>query len=49
MFGLIRLVILCAIAFIAGVLYERYNIKQACDALDGVASNGLCVVEDSLQ
>lgn len=46
MFGLIRLVILCAVAFVAGVLYERNNTRQACDALDGLSTNGLCVVAD---
>ena len=49
MFGLIRLVILCAVAFVAGVLYERHNVNQACDALDGLASNGLCLVKDVQQ
>lgn len=49
MFGLLRLIVLCAVAFVAGILYERYNIKQACGALDGIVSNGLCLVKDPLQ
>jgi len=49
MFGLIRLTVLCAVAFVAGVLYERYNIKQSCDIIEGVTSNGVCLVKDSVQ
>lgn len=34
MFGLIRLVIACLIAFVAGVMFERHNQSEAC-AQDG--------------
>lgn len=49
MFGLIRLVILCAVAFVAGVLYERHNVTQVCTARDGLSANGLCVIQDISQ
>jgi len=44
MFGLIRLVILCAVAFVAGVFYERQNVSTTCEAVGGQKSGGLCVV-----
>lgn len=47
MFGLVRLVILCAVAFVAGVLYERHNTGETCDTLGGRSANGLCLVKDT--
>jgi len=49
MFGLIRLIVLCAIAFVTGVLYERHNVTQACTAIEGHATNGLCLVRNVSQ
>ena len=46
MFRLIRLVIFCAVAFIAGVLYERANTSAACDAVSGFSVNGLCITSE---
>jgi hypothetical protein len=43
MFRLIRLVILCMIAFVLGVFYERQNVHTACTALGGEMINGLCL------
>ncbi len=42
MFGLIRLPILLAIAFIVGVFFERSNQREAC-AQRGEWLDGLCV------
>jgi hypothetical protein len=36
MFRLIRLVVLLLAAFVAGMLYERGHLKQACETLGGV-------------
>ena len=41
MFGLIRLVILCAIAFVAGVLFERNNFRAECAEI-GEWDAGFC-------
>lgn len=46
MFGLIRLPILCAIAFVGGMIYERGNVRAACDAVDGFSVNGLCIAPE---
>ncbi|WP_167853527.1 hypothetical protein [Roseovarius aestuariivivens] len=42
MFGLIRLVIFAALAFVAGVLYERSDQRGECP---GTYRAGLCYVE----
>ena len=42
MFGLVRLVVFAAVAFVAGVLYERHNASEACDAAGGQFARGLC-------
>lgn len=44
MFGLIRLVVLCGVAFIAGVLYERHGAREACPPI-GVWQNGMCFIQ----
>lgn len=44
MFGLIRLVILCAVAFVAGVLYERNGAREACPPI-GIWQNGICIIQ----
>lgn len=49
MFRLVRLVVLCMMAFVAGVFYERLNAKEAFDAIGGLDSHGLCVVKDAVQ
>lgn len=41
MFGLIRLVILCAVAFVAGVFFERNNFRSEC-AKVGDWQQGFC-------
>lgn len=40
MFGLIRLAVLCLMAFAAGVFFERSNQREACTLSGGVWSNG---------
>ncbi len=49
MFGLIRLVILCAAAFVAGVLFERHNVTLACTAQGGQPTDGLCLLGTGVQ
>ena len=49
MFRLVRLVVLCMMAFVAGVFYERLNAKEACDAIGGVETNGLCITTGAQQ
>ncbi len=44
MFGLLRLPILLAIAFIVGVFFERSNQSEACEVI-GQWRDGLCVTE----
>ena len=44
MFGLLRLPILLAIAFIVGVFFERSNQREACEGV-GQWRGGLCVTE----
>ena len=48
MFGLFRLVILCAIAFLAGVLFERNDAREACEAT-GEWQDGLCTIKEGAQ
>lgn len=42
MFGLVRLVILCLIAFVAGVLFERQAQTKRCAEAGGVWNNRIC-------
>ena len=44
MFGLLRLPILLAIAFIVGVFFERSNQREACEGV-GQWRGGLCVTD----
>ncbi len=44
MFGLLRLPILLAIAFIVGVFCERSNQREACEVI-GQWRDGLCVTD----
>ncbi len=46
MFNLIRLPILCAIAFVGGMIYERVNVREACDVVGGFSVNGLCMTPE---
>ncbi len=45
MFRLIRFVILCMLAFVAGVFYERKNTADACKAVGGEMVAGLCIAQ----
>ncbi|MFN3208832.1 MAG: hypothetical protein ACE369_07495 [Roseovarius sp.] len=49
MFGLIRLVVLSSLTFVAGVFFERHNVSEACTAQGGLATDGLCVVSEARQ
>ncbi|MEM1350787.1 MAG: hypothetical protein AAGF27_00505 [Pseudomonadota bacterium] len=42
MFKPIRMLILAALAFIAGVLFERQNATERCTAAGGTVTDGLC-------
>ena len=42
MFSLIRTAILVMIAFVAGLLFERSQTGEMCDAAGGTMSAGLC-------
>lgn len=42
MFGLFRTLLIAMIAFVAGVLYERHNQSELCDAAGGTWRSGLC-------
>lgn len=46
MFRLVRLTVLFIATFVAGTLYERYNIKRICAAVDGQAVNGVCYAQE---
>ena len=46
MFRLLRLIIFTAFAFIAGVLYERSNAEEACNAGGGLWIDNICVGRD---
>jgi len=35
MFRVVRLVVFCLVAFVAGVFYERANQKDLCTSIDG--------------
>ncbi|MEM9500037.1 MAG: hypothetical protein AAGA28_19120 [Pseudomonadota bacterium] len=43
MLRLIRLVLLCGAAFVAGVFFERGNARDTCNGL-GEWRDGLCIV-----
>lgn len=43
MFGIFRTLILIAVAFVAGVLFERNNQKTLCDEIGGTWRVGVCV------
>lgn len=42
MFGIVRLVILCLIAFVAGVLFERQAQAERCLAAGGLWTSRVC-------
>ena len=42
MFGLIRTVVLIAVAFVGGLLFERGQAADACDGSGGVMRDGIC-------
>lgn len=42
MFGLIRTMILVMIAFVAGLLFERDNVADACVGAGGTIQDGVC-------
>ncbi|MCI5042459.1 MULTISPECIES: hypothetical protein [Donghicola] len=44
MFGLIRLPFLLAVAFVAGMMYERSEKGKLCDEIGGTTRNGLCIM-----
>ena len=41
MFRLIRLVVFVGIAFVAGILYERFNAPEKCEIRGGKYIDGL--------
>jgi hypothetical protein len=43
MFRLLRTALLVVLAFVAGILYERFNDDINCDNKGGQMSQGLCV------
>ncbi|MGK7651208.1 MULTISPECIES: hypothetical protein [unclassified Roseovarius] len=49
MFGLIRLVVLSSMTFVAGVFYERHNVSETCKAQGGLFSKGLCTIAEARQ
>lgn len=44
MFGLVRLVVLCGVAFVTGVLYERNSAREACPPI-GIWQDGICIIQ----
>lgn len=42
MFGIVRLIILCLIAFVAGVFFERQAQADRCIAAGGVWQSRVC-------
>lgn len=42
MFGLVRTTILVLVAFVAGVLYERNGVSEACLGSGGNMHDGVC-------
>lgn len=42
MFGLIRTAILVMIAFVAGLMYERNQVREACTGQAGTIRDGVC-------
>lgn len=43
MFRPLRLVILIALAFVAGVFFERQNVSEKCAEAGGAMASGLCL------
>lgn len=43
MFGIFRTLILIAVAFVAGVLFERNNQKTLCEETGGIWRASVCV------
>lgn len=46
MFGLIRLAVLCLLAFVVGVMVERANQSKVCGTAGGTLREGLCITGD---
>lgn len=42
MFGLIRTVVLLLVAFVAGLLYERFDASERCAAMGGTYRDAVC-------
>ena len=42
MFKPVRLLILLLVAFVAGLLFERYKVSEKCSASGGRMDAGLC-------
>ena len=42
MFGLIRLAVLLPLTFVAGMLFERLNVGEACAVGGGLMRDGVC-------
>ncbi|WP_299286556.1 hypothetical protein [uncultured Tateyamaria sp.] len=42
MFGLFRTAILVLIAFLAGLMFERSGVADACDGMGGIMREGMC-------
>lgn len=45
MFRLARMIVLCLLAFVAGVFFERSGQAESCDTQGGRMQSGLCVLE----
>ncbi len=45
----IRLILVCGVAFVAGVFYERSNAQDLCDAAGGTwTRDNICAVEATI-
>ncbi|MGJ8615268.1 MAG: hypothetical protein ACSHWS_00420 [Sulfitobacter sp.] len=49
MFGLIKLVVILAVGFAAGMWYERYLMRSECSAGAGDWTGTICVDSELLQ
>lgn len=49
MFGLIKLVVVLAVGFSAGIAFERYLMRSECAAGEGEWTGTICVDSELLQ
>ena len=43
MFGLIRLILLLPLVFVAGMLWERHRVAELCDRAGGEMMSDVCI------